>query len=75
MTSGNKLANFFGHTGRPSIDPEQMIRMLIIGYCFRVRSEGRLCEEVRFNLAYRWFYWLGLEDTLPDHSTFSKNRL
>src|SRR6188472_659425 len=61
-------------TGRPSIDPELMIRMLVIGYCLGIRSERRLCEEVHLNLAYRWFCHLGLEDTIPDHSTFSKNR-
>ena len=48
--------------------------MLIIGYCFGIRSERRLCEEVQVNLAYRWFCHLGLEDEIPDHSTFSKNR-
>lgn len=68
------LAPFYSHTGRPSIDPELMIRMLIIGYCFGIRSERRLCEEVHLNLAYRWFCQLGLEDKIPDHSTFSKNR-
>jgi transposase len=51
-----------------------MIRMLIVGYCFGIRSERRLCEEVHLNLAYRWFCRLGLEDAVPDHSTFSKNR-
>jgi transposase len=68
------LAPFYSHTGRPSIDPELMIRVLIIGYCFGIRSERRLCEEVHLNLAYRWFCRLGLEDGVPDHSTFSKNR-
>jgi transposase len=68
------LADFYSHTGRPSIDPELMIRMLIIGYCFGIRSERRLCEEVHLNLAYRWFCRLSLEDKVPDHSTFSKNR-
>ena len=68
------LAPFYSHTGRPSIDPELMIRMLIVGYCFGIRSERRLCEEVHLNLAYRWFCRLGLEDQVPDHSTFSKNR-
>ena len=51
-----------------------MIRMLIVGYCFGIRSERRLCEEVHLNLAYRWFCRLSLEDPVPDHSTFSKNR-
>jgi len=68
------LAPFYSHTGRPSIDPELMIRMLIVGYCFGIRSERRLCEEVHLNLAYRWFCRLDLEDAVPDHSTFSKNR-
>lgn len=68
------LAPLYSHTGRPSIDPELMIRMLIIGYCYGIRSERRLCEEVSLNLAYRWFCRLSIEDTVPDHSTFSKNR-
>lgn len=68
------LADHYSHTGRPSIDPELMIRMLIIGYSYGIRSERRLCEEVHLNLAYRWFCRLGLEDAVPDHSTFSKNR-
>lgn len=68
------LSEFYSHTGRPSIDPELMVRMLVIGYCFGIRSERRLCEEVHLNLAYRWFCQLGLEDKVPDHSTFSKNR-
>jgi transposase len=69
-----ELAPFYSSTGRPSIDPELMIRMLIIGYCFGIRSERRLCEEVHLNLAYRWFCRLGLDGPVPDHSTFSKNR-
>jgi len=68
------LRPFYSETGRPSIDPELMIRMLIIGYCMGIRSERRLCEEVHLNLAYRWFCRLGLEGDVPDHSTFSKNR-
>ena len=68
------LAPFYSAAGRPSIDPELMIRMLIAGYCFAIRSERRLCEEVHLNLAYRWFCRLGLEGAVPDHSTFSKNR-
>jgi transposase len=68
------LAPFYSHTGRPSIDPELMIRMLVVGYCFGIRSERRLCEEVHLNLAYRWFCRLGIEDAVPEHSTFSKNR-
>src|SRR5579859_4787433 len=68
------LAPFYSSNGRPSIDPELMIRMLTIGYCFGIRSERRLCEEVHLNLAYRWFCRLGLDGEIPDHSTFSKNR-
>jgi len=68
------LSAFYSDTGRPSIDPELLIRMLLIGYCYGIRSERRLCEEINFNLAYRWFCRLGLEDDVPDHSTFSKNR-
>jgi len=68
------LAQFYSTTGRPSIDPELMIRMLLVGYCFGIRSERRLCEEVHLNLAYRWFCRLGLDGPVPDHSTFSKNR-
>lgn len=68
------LAPHYSHTGRPSVDPALLIRMLIVGYCFGIRSERRLCEEVHLNMAYRWFCRLGLEDKVPDHSTFSKNR-
>ena len=68
------LKPFYSQIGRPSIDPELMIRMLIVGYCMGIRSERRLCEEVRLNLAYRWFCRLGLDGKVPDHSTFSKNR-
>lgn len=68
------LADFYSHTGRPSVDPELLIRMLLVGYCFGIRSERRLCEEVHLNLAYRWFCRLDLSDRGPDHSTFSKNR-
>lgn len=68
------LEPFYSSTGRPSIDPELMIRMLIIGYCMGIRSERRLCEEVHLNLAYRWFCRLDLDGAVPDHSTFSKNR-
>ena len=68
------LEPYYSTTGRPSIDPELMIRMLLVGYCFGIRSERRLCEEVHLNLAYRWFCRLGLDGDVPDHSTFSKNR-
>jgi transposase len=69
-----ELAPYYSHTGCPSVDPELMIRMLIVGYCYSIRSERRLCQEVGMNLAYRWFCGLGLEDRVPDHSTFSVNR-
>jgi transposase len=68
------LGPYYSEVGRPSIDPELMIRMFIVGYCFGIRSERRLCEEVHLNLAYRWFCRLGLDGRVPDHSTFSKNR-
>ncbi len=69
-----ELSPFYSHTGCPSIDPELMIRMLLVGYCHSIRSERRLCQEVELNLAYRWFCRLGLEDKVPNHSTFSVNR-
>ena len=68
------LADSYSAAGRPSIDPELMLRMLLIGYLFGIRSERRLCQEVHLNLAYRWFCRLDLGDAVPDHSTFSKNR-
>jgi transposase len=68
------LVTFYSPTGRPSVPPELLIRMLIVGYCFGIRSERRLCQEVHLNLAYRWFCRLGLDGDVPDHSTFSKNR-
>ena len=70
----NDLAPLYSHTGCPSIDPELMIRMLLVGYCYSIRSERRLCQEVDLNLAYRWFCRLGIEDNVPNHSTFSVNR-
>ncbi|MDI9850048.1 IS1182 family transposase [Rhodoblastus sp. 17X3] len=69
-----ELEPYYSSVGRPSIDPELMIRMLLVGYCYGVRSERRLCDEVHLNLAYRWFCRLGLDGDVPDHSTFSKNR-
>ncbi len=68
------VASYYSSTGRPSVDPELMIRMLLVGYCMGIRSERRLCQEVHLNLAYRWFCRLDLCDAVPDHSTFSKNR-
>jgi transposase len=69
-----ELAPYYSHTGRPSIDPLLMIRMLIVGYVFAIRSERQLCSEVQVNLAYRWFCKLGIEDTIPDHSVFCRAR-
>jgi transposase len=69
-----QLKPFYSHTGRPSVDPELMMRMLLIGYCYGIRSERRLCDEVHLNMAYRWFCGLGLEGQVPDHTTFSRNR-
>jgi transposase len=69
-----KLAPFYSEMGRPSIDPELMIRMLIVGYCYGIRHERQLCQEIELHLAYRWFCRLDLDDKIPDHSTFSVNR-
>jgi transposase len=69
-----ELAPHYSPIGRPSIDPVLMIRMLITGYVFAIRSERALCREVQVNLAYRWFCGLGLEDKIPDHSVFSRAR-
>ena len=66
-----QLGPFYSAIGRPSVDPELMIRMLLVGYAFAIRSERRLCDEVHLNLAYRWFCRLGLEGDVPDHSTFT----
>lgn len=70
----DKLEPFYSEIGRPSIDPELMIRMLVVAYCYGIRSERKLCEEVGLHLAYRWFCRLDLDDKVPDHSTFSVNR-
>ena len=69
-----ELAPHYSHTGRPSIDPELMLRMLILGYVFAIRSERALCREVQLNLAYRWFCSLGIDDKIPDHSAFTRAR-
>jgi transposase len=69
-----ELATYYSHTGRPSIDPVLMIRMLIVGYVFAIRSERQICAEVQVNLAYRWFCKLGIEDKIPDHSAFCRAR-
>src|ERR1700684_2434651 len=65
-----QLAPYYSEIGRPSIDPELMIRMLIVGYCYGLRSERRLCEEGELHLAYRWCFGLHLDDKARDHSTF-----
>jgi transposase len=70
----SELAPYYSHLGCPSVCPELMIRMLIVGYCYSIRSERRLCDEVKANLVYRWFCGLGLEDKVPHHSSFSVNR-
>ena len=69
-----KASSFYSHTGRKSIDPVVMIKMLLIGYLYGIKSERRLEEEVSLNLAYRWFCELDLMQKIPDHSTFSQNR-
>jgi len=70
-----QLRPFYSDIGRPSVDPELMIRMLLVGYCYGIRHERRLCQEVALHLAYRWFCKLDLDDKVPHHSTFSVNRL
>src|SRR3979411_2300991 len=69
-----ELAPYYSHTGRPSIDPVLMIRMLLVGYVFAIRSERQICAEIQVNLAYRWFCKLGIEATIPDHSVFCRAR-
>src|SRR6201984_1027215 len=70
----SELASYYPEIGRPSIDPVLMIRMLIVGYVFGIRSERGLCREGQVNLAYRWFCGLSIEDKVPDHSAFSRAR-
>src|ERR1044071_347560 len=70
----SELAPFYPKMGRPSIDPELMVRMLIIGYVFAIRSERAICRDVQVNLAYRWFCGLSIDDKIPDHSVFSRAR-
>jgi transposase len=69
-----RLKPFYSSTGRPSIDPEVLLRLLLVGYLYGITSERRLLEEVQMHLAYRWFTRLDLDQEIPDHSTFSKNR-
>src|SRR6516162_10617352 len=70
----DRLKRFYSGTGRPSIDPEVLLRVLLVGYLYGITSERRLLEEVRMHLAYRWFTRLDFNQEIPDHSTFSKNR-
>src|SRR4051794_26150069 len=70
----SELTAHYSSMGRPSIDPELMIRMLVVGYVFAIRSERLICREVQVNLAYRWFCKLGIEDAIPNHSAFSRAR-
>ena len=70
----SELAQFYPKMERPSIDPELMIRMLIIGYVFAIRSERAICRDLQVNLAYRWFCRLSIEDKIPDHSVFCRAR-
>src|SRR5580658_10950415 len=69
-----ELAPYYPTLGRPSVDPVLMLRMMIIGYVFGLRSERLLCREVQVNFAYRWFCKLGIEDKIPDHSVFCRAR-
>src|SRR6266849_4780780 len=69
-----RLRDFYSRLGRPSIDPEVLLCLLLVGYLYRITSERRLSEEVRMHLAYRWFTRLGFEQGIPDHSIFPKNR-
>ena len=67
-------APYYSNTGRKSIDPVILIKMLLVGYLYGIKSERRLEEEVSLNLAYRWFCGIDLTQRVPDHSTFSQNR-
>ncbi len=69
-----RLRNSYSETGRPSIDPELLLRILLIGYLYGITSERKLVEELRMHLAWRWFTGLGFDQEIPHHSTFSKNR-
>lgn len=70
----DQLRPLYSEIGRPSIDPEVLLRILLIGYLYGIASERRLLDEIGLNLAYRWFTALGFDHSIPDHSTFSKNR-
>ena len=69
-----QLRDSYSDTGRPSIDPEVLLRILLLGYLYGITSERKLLEELRMHLAWRWFTGLGFDQEIPDHSTFSKNR-
>src|ERR1035438_4656782 len=68
-----KLSDSYSDTGRPSIDPEVLLRILLLGYLYGITSERKLVEELRMHLAWRWFTGLGFDQEIPHHSTFSKN--
>jgi transposase len=68
------LAPTYSDKGRPSIDPVCLIKMLLIGYLYGIKSERRLTEEISLNIAYRWFCGFRISDKIPDHSSFTKNR-
>ncbi len=69
-----KTKSYYSYTGKPSIDPIVLIKMLLIGYLFDIRSEKKLVEEINLNLAYRWYTGYDLDEQVPDHSIFSKAR-
>jgi len=67
--------SYYSHTGKPSIDPVVLVKMLLVGYLFDIRSERKLVEEISLNLAYRWYIGYDLDEQIPDHSIFSKARV
>jgi len=70
-----KTKRYYSHTGKPSIDPIVLVKMLLIGYLFDIRSERKLVEEINLNLAYRWYIGYDLDEAIPEHSIFSKARV
>jgi len=74
LSCANKLKGSYSESGRPSVDPELLLRILLIGYLYGMSSERKLVEELRMHLAWRWFTDLGFDQEIPHHSTFSKNR-
>jgi len=71
----NITRDYYSHTGKPSIDPKVLVKMLLIGYLFDIRSERKLVEEISLNLAYRWYIGYDLDEEVPNHSIFSKARV